>query len=123
VEAWSFFPFLFLLLQPIILYLLAGLCFPDFSDRGRIDFRDFYYRNHRWFFGLFALFSAARPPLHEVRSFAPSPRDGFVFLAALLGEEAPVLPLLMTANNTAVNGCGEIQNGCGEIQFKACAQS
>jgi len=32
-----------------------GLCFPDFSDRGPIDFRDFYYRNHRWFFGLFAL--------------------------------------------------------------------
>jgi hypothetical protein len=55
VEAWSFFPFLFLLLQPIILYLLAGLCFPDFSDTGSIDFREFYYRNHRWFFGLFAL--------------------------------------------------------------------
>jgi hypothetical protein len=55
VEAWSFFPFLFLLLQPIILYLLAGLCFPDFSERGSIDFRDFYYRNHRWFFGLLAL--------------------------------------------------------------------
>jgi hypothetical protein len=55
VEAWSFFPFLFLLLQPIILYLLAGLCFPDFSERGPIDFRAFYYRNHRWFFGLFAL--------------------------------------------------------------------
>jgi hypothetical protein len=55
VQAWSFFPFLFLLLQPIILYLLAGLCFPDFSDRGPIDFRAFYYRNHRWFFGLFAL--------------------------------------------------------------------
>jgi hypothetical protein len=33
VQAWSFFPFLFLLLQPIILYLLAGLCFPDFSER------------------------------------------------------------------------------------------
>jgi hypothetical protein len=55
VEAWSFFPFLFLLLQPIILYLLAGLCFPDFSDTEPIDFRAFYYRNHRWFFGLFAL--------------------------------------------------------------------
>jgi hypothetical protein len=55
VGTWSFFPFLFLLLQPIILYLLAGLCFPDFSDTGKIDFRDFYYRNHRWFFGLLAL--------------------------------------------------------------------
>src|SRR5215211_5228446 len=55
VEAWSFFPFLFLLLQPIILYLLAGLCFPDFFGTGPINFRTFYYRNHRWFFGLFAL--------------------------------------------------------------------
>jgi hypothetical protein len=55
VETWSFFPFLFLLLQPIILYLLAGLCFPDLSDTGSIDFRTFYYRNHRWFFGLLAL--------------------------------------------------------------------
>jgi hypothetical protein len=55
VEAWSFFPFLFLLLQPIILYLLAGLCFPDFSETGSIDFRIFYYRNHRWFFRLLAL--------------------------------------------------------------------
>ena len=58
VEAWSFFPFLFLLLQPIILYLLAGLCFPDFSGTEPIDFRIFYYRNHRWFFGLFALLMA-----------------------------------------------------------------
>jgi len=55
VEAWSFFPFLFLLLQPILLYLLADLCFPAFPDSGTIDFRTFYYRDHRWFFGLFAL--------------------------------------------------------------------
>ena len=55
VEAWSFFPFLFLLLQPILLYLLADLCFPDFPDAGTIDFRNSYYRDHRWFFGLFAL--------------------------------------------------------------------
>jgi hypothetical protein len=54
-QQWSFFPFLFLLLQPIILYLLAGLCFPEFSGTGRIDFRAFYYHNHRWFFGLLAL--------------------------------------------------------------------
>jgi hypothetical protein len=47
VQAWSFFPFLFLLLQPIILYLLAGLCFPDFSDRASIDFREFYYHKKR----------------------------------------------------------------------------
>jgi hypothetical protein len=55
VEAWSFFPFLFLLIQPIILYLIATLCFPDFSGTGKIDLKEFYYRNHRWFFGLLAL--------------------------------------------------------------------
>src|SRR5919202_3642700 len=55
VDAWSFFPFLFLLLQPIILYLLSSLCFPDFSTTEKIDLKTFYYRNHRWFFGLLAL--------------------------------------------------------------------
>ncbi len=55
VEAWSFFPFLFLLLQPIILYLISTLCFPDFSGTGKVDLKEFYYRNHRWFFGLLAL--------------------------------------------------------------------
>ena len=39
----------------ILLYLLADLCFPDFPDAGTIDFRNSYYRDHRWFFGLFAL--------------------------------------------------------------------
>jgi hypothetical protein len=55
VEAWSFFPFLFLLIQPVILYLISTLCFPDFSGTGKIDLKEFYYRNHRWFFGLLAL--------------------------------------------------------------------
>lgn len=55
VEAWRFFPFLFLLLQPIILYMISTLCFPDFSGTGKIDLKEFYYRNHRWFFGLLAL--------------------------------------------------------------------
>jgi hypothetical protein len=55
VQAWCFFPFLFLLLQPIILYLISSLCFPDISATGKIDLKDFYYGNHRWFFGLLAL--------------------------------------------------------------------
>ncbi|HEX9942770.1 MAG TPA: hypothetical protein VGG03_12180 [Thermoanaerobaculia bacterium] len=42
-------------LQPIALYLLSCLCFPDSFDTESIDLRDFYYRNHRWFFGLLAL--------------------------------------------------------------------
>jgi hypothetical protein len=35
VEAWSFFPFLFLLLQPIILYLISTLGFPEFAGTGK----------------------------------------------------------------------------------------
>ena len=31
------------------------LCFPDFSGTGKVDLKEFYYRNHRWFFGLLAL--------------------------------------------------------------------
>src|SRR5829696_1643081 len=35
VEAWSFFPFLFLLLQPIILYLLLVYASPTSPTEGR----------------------------------------------------------------------------------------
>jgi hypothetical protein len=43
---------------PILFYLLAGLLFPksaeDHSADDRpFDLRDFYYKNHAWFFGIF----------------------------------------------------------------------
>jgi hypothetical protein len=55
--AWTFFTFLLVLLQPVLLYLLAALVLPDFGEtadpgEGTVDLRRHYFRQARWFFGL-----------------------------------------------------------------------
>src|SRR5206468_9828726 len=47
-ERWTFFLFLWLLLSPIVLYLIASLLFPD-ADVGQpvTEWRAYYYENHR----------------------------------------------------------------------------
>ena len=40
------------LVQTILVYMQAGLVFPDFSESHTIDLRDHYLRQHRWFFSL-----------------------------------------------------------------------
>jgi hypothetical protein len=55
-ENWTFFLFLWLLLSPIVLYLIASLLFPDIDDEAPIhDWRVYYYENHRGIFLLYAL--------------------------------------------------------------------
>jgi hypothetical protein len=52
----NFFGFVFFLLAPVALYLLAVLVLPDFDDlTGPVSLRDHYYANHRWFYGVGAL--------------------------------------------------------------------
>ena len=58
VKAWSFFPFLFLLAQPVVLYLLAGLSVPETRAEGAVDLRRFYYGNRVAFFACLALLMA-----------------------------------------------------------------
>ncbi len=53
-QDWTFFLFLFVLLSPIVTYLLAALLMPDPIENG-FDARSHYYGNHRWFFTLAAL--------------------------------------------------------------------
>jgi hypothetical protein len=53
-ESWTFFLLLFVLLSPILGYILAVLLFPDPLPEGT-DLQTHYYRNSRWFFGLAAL--------------------------------------------------------------------
>jgi hypothetical protein len=43
------------LLAPLLIYLLAGLLFPPSDEEGSVDLQDFYYENHAWFFGTFAI--------------------------------------------------------------------
>ncbi|HEX2203188.1 MAG TPA: hypothetical protein VHG91_07810 [Longimicrobium sp.] len=75
----NFFGFLFFLLAPIVLYLLAVLVLPDVDDLpGTVSLREHYYDNHRWFFGLGALL----PLLNALRNV-------FVEGAPLWNEDRP----------------------------------
>jgi hypothetical protein len=58
---WTFFLFLFVLLSPIISFLLTMLLFPDPLVDGT-DLKHHFYENHRWFFVLAALL----PPIDAV---------------------------------------------------------
>ena len=53
-ESWR--GFADMLLTPIFVYLVAGLLFPARSGEDRpVDLRDFYYENHAWIFGAWAI--------------------------------------------------------------------
>ena len=54
---WTFFAFLLVLLQPVLLYLAAALVLPDFGEtadptEARVDLRRHYFHQARWFFGV-----------------------------------------------------------------------
>ena len=51
VRAWSFAAFAVVLLHTILLYLLAGLVFPDFGAEP-VDLRAHYYAHRGWFFSI-----------------------------------------------------------------------
>lgn len=58
---WTFFLFLFVLLSPIIAFLLSVLLFPEPLEP-TTDLKGHFYANHRWFFMLGALL----PPIDAV---------------------------------------------------------
>jgi magnesium-transporting ATPase (P-type) len=49
---WQFDDFMVLLAQTIMLYLIAGLVFPDFPEDKPVDLRAHYFAQRRRFFGL-----------------------------------------------------------------------
>jgi hypothetical protein len=53
-NSWTFFLFLFVLISPIVAFLLAVLLFPEPLEAGA-DLKQHYYANHRAFFILAAL--------------------------------------------------------------------
>jgi len=53
-DRWSFFLFIFVLLSPIIAFLLSVLLLPDPVESG-MNLKDYFYNNTRWFFCLAAL--------------------------------------------------------------------
>jgi hypothetical protein len=60
-QSWTFFLFVFVLLTPIVAFLLAVLLFPEPIEAG-IDLKQHFYANQRWFFTLGALL----PPLDAI---------------------------------------------------------
>jgi hypothetical protein len=49
---WNFSGYAILLAQVIVLYLLAGLIYPDFSDEREVNLRTHYFQQRRHFFSL-----------------------------------------------------------------------
>jgi hypothetical protein len=57
-QPWTFFPFVFVLISPTLLYLSSLLLFPRESELERpVDYKAHYYANHRAFFIVLALFT------------------------------------------------------------------
>jgi hypothetical protein len=52
---WTFGQFAIVMFQTILVYMQAGLIFPDFSEEGGTDLKQHYYRQSRWLFSLLAL--------------------------------------------------------------------
>jgi hypothetical protein len=53
-EVWTFFLFIFVLISPIIAYLLCVLLLPEPIESG-INLKSYFYNNAKWFFTLAAL--------------------------------------------------------------------
>ncbi len=49
---WTFQQFGVVLLQTILIYMAAGMVFPDFLGEGAVDLKETFYGHSRWFFGL-----------------------------------------------------------------------
>ena len=50
---WSFAAFMLVLIQPILLFFLSALVWPDFDRDEALDLRANYFAQARWFFGMF----------------------------------------------------------------------
>jgi hypothetical protein len=63
-EDWSFYLFLFVLISPVLGYLLTVLLVPERLEPG-LDMKRHFYANHRGFFALAALL----PPVDAIDTF------------------------------------------------------
>jgi hypothetical protein len=49
---WTFEQFGMVLAQTIVIYMVAGLVFPDFLGEAPVDLKETFYGHSRWFFSL-----------------------------------------------------------------------
>lgn len=52
---WSFLQFAVVLLENAALYMVAALVLPDFAEERHVDLRSTYFKQARWFYGLFVV--------------------------------------------------------------------
>ena len=50
VQHWTFTGFIILFAQSVAVYLMAAFITPEFGDEDRVDVREIYFREARWFF-------------------------------------------------------------------------
>jgi hypothetical protein len=85
---WTFEQFAMVLAQTILIYMVAGVVFPELGGETVVDLRESFYAHHRWFFS----FGAATVILSIAKSLVldgklPNQRDlafHVIFAVALL---------------------------------------
>src|SRR5215475_12515678 len=57
-QSWNFYLFVFVLISPTLLYLASMLLLPrEGSFDESVDYKAYYYANHRAFFAIFSIFT------------------------------------------------------------------
>lgn len=96
---WNFPEFLIVLMQAVFVYLATAFLVPELREGGRIDLRQCYYREARWYFG--ALFLAVLDSFGNNLLF----RGGFQNRTDLAGHAAFMLVCItaVTTRNERVH--------------------
>ena len=55
IAHWSFPDFLVVLMQAVLVYLATAFLVPNVPESGRVDLRDCYFREARWYFAALLL--------------------------------------------------------------------
>lgn len=53
ISDWNFLLFLFVLVYAVVMYMLCALLYP--AGEKKTNFKEIYYENRKWFFGLWVL--------------------------------------------------------------------
>ena len=86
VPAWTFGKFALVLLQPVLLFFLSALIWPDFDRDEALDLKANYYAQTRWFFGILIailLFSLLRE--YVLAGHLQNPVDFSFHLVGIVG--------------------------------------
>lgn len=52
----SIFFFIYSLVPVFLFYLISVILFPDFKNQAQLDMKEYFYKNTRWLFSLFAVY-------------------------------------------------------------------